>query len=263
MESEFVRFSCMLADTAGQIALKGFRSKLDLTEKSDSSPVSQVDLCIEREITNLISRKYPQHGIMGEEYGVTQGSSPYEWVIDPIDGTSNFIAGKPCFTTLISLLFEGQPILGVIDQPITKERWIGQVGVPTLFNSLPCGSSLKDEDGHEVDSYLRLACTTPFMFQADEYQVFKTIAKIANSVSFGGDAYNYGLLALGHIDIVMEADLKFYDIAALIPVVEGAGGVITDWRGRSIGRNSFDGQVLASKSITLHKKILDSIPQST
>lgn len=262
MNSEFMGFICMLADTAGQIAARNFRTGLELTPKSDSSPVSHIDLEIEKKVIDLITKNYPDHGILGEEFGITEGKSPFEWVIDPIDGTSSFIAGKPLFTTLISLLFEGKPILGIIDQPITKERWIGEIGRPTLFNSKLC-RLLSEENISKDNPFLRLGCTTPFMFKPDEYIVFQKVAKIADSLSFGGDAYNYGLLTLGHLDIVIEADLKYYDVAALIPIIEGAGCLITNWKGNPISKNSFDGKVLATNNRVLHKRILNVVLDQT
>ena len=253
MESEFLNFAHSLADLARSIAIATFREDIVLMRKSDTSPVSNIDLAIERKLFQMISSRHPSHGFMGEELGEFRKESPYQWVIDPIDGTSSFIAGKPTFSILVGLLFEGVPILGLIDQPITGERWVGQIGKRTEFNSNPC--SVKSTD----TPFLRLACTTPFMFKDSEFEIFERISSLASSTSFGGDAYNYGMLALGHIEIILEADLKFYDVASLIPVVEGAGGIITNWQGDLIRKDSFDGRVLATSNRTLHNSILKQI----
>lgn len=253
MDTNILEFADSLADLARSLAITSFRSELVLKRKSDTSPVSNIDLAIERKLFQLISSRYPNHGFMGEELGEFNKESPYQWVIDPIDGTSSFIAGKPTFSTLVSLLFEGNPILGIIDQPITGERWVGQKGKKTEFNSIPCNLKSLEKP------FLRLACTTPFMFKDSEFKIFEKISNLASSTSFGGDAYNYGMLALGHIEIILEADLKFYDVASLIPVVEGAGGIITNWQGDLINKDSFDGRVLATSHRTLHNSILKQI----
>ncbi|MEI8025004.1 MAG: inositol monophosphatase family protein [Pseudomonadota bacterium] len=253
MDTKILVFANNIADLARSIAIESFRSELVLKRKSDTSPVSNIDLAIETKLFQLISSRFPKHGFMGEELGEFNKESAYQWVIDPIDGTSSFIAGKPTFSILISLLYEGNPILGIIDQPITGERWVGQKGKKTEFNSRPCAIKSIEEP------FLRLACTTPFMFKDSEFKIFKKISSLASSISFGGDAYNYGLLALGHMEIILEADLKYYDVAALIPVVEGSGGVITNWQGDLIRKDSFDGRVLATSHRTLHNSILTQI----
>ena len=253
MDRQFLRFAHHLADLARLIAASHFRSDLLMNRKLDASPVSNIDLAIENRLLDLISKRYPSHGFMGEELGDFNKNSPYQWVIDPIDGTVSFIAGKPTFCTLISLIHEEIPILGIIDQPIAGERWVGQKGKKTEFNSTPC--TLKSKKS----PFIRLACTTPFMFKGNEFNIFETISNLASSTSFGGDAYNDGLLAMGQIDIIMEADLKFYDVAALIPVVEGAGGLISDWQGNLIRKDGFDGRVLATSHRSLHGSILENI----
>lgn len=249
MDKEFLEFSNILADLARPMARKSFRNNISINKKEDASPVSNVDYEIESILFEMIAKNYPEHGFIGEELHLVKSKSQYTWVVDPIDGTSSFISGKPTFCTLISLLFQGTPILGIIDQPITDERWHGQKGLPTTFNSKICTSNQYNS------SFIRLACTTPFMFNREEYLYFEKVMKISDSATFGGDAYNYGSLSLGHIDVVMEAGLKIYDAASLIPVVEGAGGNLTDWKGRAINLDTFDGRVLA----TSNKRVLEKI----
>jgi inositol-phosphate phosphatase/L-galactose 1-phosphate phosphatase/histidinol-phosphatase len=249
MKKEFSEFSNRLADLARPLARKSFRNNILINKKEDFSSVSNVDFEIESILFEMIAKNYPEHGFIGEELHYAKTKSQYTWVIDPIDGTSSFISGKPTFCTLISLLFEGTPILGIIDQPITGERWYGQKEIPTTFNSKICSSNQYNS------SFIRLACTTPSMFSRDEYTYFEKAMKISDSTTFGGDAYNYGILCLGYIDVVMEASLKIYDVASLIPVVEGAGGQVTDWKGNAINLDTFDGKILA----TSNKLVLDRI----
>jgi inositol-phosphate phosphatase/L-galactose 1-phosphate phosphatase/histidinol-phosphatase len=253
MDSVLIRKANEMADLAREISVKNFRRELSLSNKLDESPVSNIDIEIERTLYQFIAREFPDYGYLGEELGEIDKESPYKWVIDPIDGTSSFVSGKPTFCTLISLLFEGSPILGIIDQPISGERWLGQNGQPSEFNSKTLKFSAPNTNYH------RLACTTPFMFSVDEYKVFESLSKVCDVTSFGGDAYNYGLLSLGHIDTILESDLKFYDVAALVPIVEGSGGCITTWKGESINIETFDGRVVATAPGRDHKQILYQI----
>jgi histidinol phosphatase-like enzyme (inositol monophosphatase family) len=162
-------------------------------------------------------------------------------VLDPIDGTTSFIAGRPIFGTLIALLQDGWPVLGIIDQPIAGERWVGAIGQPTLFNGKPAATKPLKELSDAV-----LATTSPHLFTNEEADAFMSVAKTVaeKKIVFGGDCYNYGLVASGHIDVVIEAGLKLYDYAALVPVVEGAGGMMADWQGNPLDAGS-DGTVIA------------------
>jgi myo-inositol-1(or 4)-monophosphatase len=234
-----------LADRAGGIARSYFRKDPQVTLKEGLSPVTAADLAIERAMRDLLQQYLPSHGILGEEYGMTQSQdSRYLWVLDPIDGTTSFACGKPTFCTLIALLEDDKPILGIIDQPITRERWLGLAGERSQFN----GAYIPEREA-AVSQELRLACTTPAMFKTDEEKTkWQEIQRRASVISYGGDAYNYGLLALGCLDLICEADLKFYDVAALIPIIEGAGGRISDWQGQALRCEGFKGQVLAART---------------
>jgi histidinol phosphatase-like enzyme (inositol monophosphatase family) len=244
-----------LANIAGDISRFYFRKKLSSTTKENGSLVTQADLEIESALRGYLSETLPSHGILGEEYDAKASQSEYTWVIDPIDGTSSFACGKPTFCTLIALLKNNSPILGVIDQPITQERWCGVQGEQSRFNNLPCFANTND-----TLDLLRLNCTTPLMFTIEQHEKFKHVIKtIKPIVSFGGDGYAYGLLASGLIDIILEADLKFYDVAALIPIIEGAGGCITDWQGNSILLEKFNGTIVATRNKNIHEKILSLI----
>jgi inositol-phosphate phosphatase / L-galactose 1-phosphate phosphatase / histidinol-phosphatase len=186
----------------------------------------------------------PSDGIVGEEYGVERGQASRVWVLDPIDGTTSFMAGRPIFGTLIALLEDGWPVLGIIDQPIAGERWAGALGMPTTYNGAP----VRTRKARSL-AEMTLASSGPHYFNAHDGQHFMALAgKTAHKrMIFGGDCYNYGLVASGHIDLVVEAGLKLHDFAALVPIIEGAGGQMCDWSGDPINAASADtgGHVIA------------------
>jgi inositol-phosphate phosphatase / L-galactose 1-phosphate phosphatase / histidinol-phosphatase len=217
-----------LADLARPIAKKYFRQPLDVQTKSDASPVTIADQEIEAAMVSYIRRNHPDHGILGEEHGSVNAGAPWTWVLDPIDGTKSFVMGRPTFGTLIALAFEGKPVLGIIDQPILGERWVGCEGTPTTFNDAPCRVRACENLSDAV-----AATTTPAMFKGRE-DVLARLTKETKSLAFGGDCYAYAMLASGFVDLVVEADLKPYDFMAVVPVVQGAGGVMTDWEGGAL-----------------------------
>lgn len=231
-----------LADAAGAAIRPHFRAAVDVETKDDQSPVTIADRAAEQAMRSLLAAEAPRDGIVGEEFGATDGSTGRQWVLDPIDGTVSFVAGRPIFGTLIALVQDGWPVIGVIDQPIAGERWIGAAGRPTLFNGKPVRTrpcrSLSDAT---------LATTGPHYFSDHDGEHFMALAaKCAHKrMVFGGDCYNYGLVASGHIDLVVEAGLKLYDFAALVPVVEGAGGMMCDWSGEPLTADS-KGDVIAA-----------------
>jgi histidinol phosphatase-like enzyme (inositol monophosphatase family) len=241
MTDQDLALALRLADTAGSVIRPLFRRQVSCERKADRSFVTEADRAAEAAMRKLIEETFPDDGIIGEEYGTRNEGAGRQWVLDPIDGTTSFIAGRPIFGTLIALLKDGWPVLGIIDQPITRERWVGALGRPTLFNGKPATSRpLKDL------SDAVLATTGPHLFTNDEADAFMSVAKqvAEKKIVFGGDCYNYGLLALGHIDVVIEAGLKLYDYAALVPVVEGAGGMMADWQGNPLDAGS-NGTVIA------------------
>lgn len=230
-----------LADLAGAAIRPLFRGEWSHERKADHSFVTEADRAAEAAMRRLIEAEYPRDGIIGEEYGNRNEGAGRQWVLDPIDGTTSFIAGRPIFGTLIALLQDGWPVLGIIDQPISGERWVGRIGQPTLFNSKPAQARPLKELGDAV-----LATTSPHLFTNQEADAFMSVAKqvAEKKIIYGGDCYNYGLVASGHIDVVIEAGLKLYDYAALVPVVEGAGGIMADWQGNPLDAAS-DGTVIA------------------
>jgi histidinol phosphatase-like enzyme (inositol monophosphatase family) len=229
------------ADVAGTVIRPLFRAPLSADLKSDDSPVTIADRSAEQAMRRVLTERYPTYGVLGEEFGHDRPDARLCWVLDPIDGTRAFITGRPVFGTLIALLEDGRPILGVIDQPMTRERWIGAAGRQTIFRG-PMGGSAGCRPCAALDE-AELSCTGPGML-GDDMPRWQRLADAVRRVSWGGDCYAYGLLALGHIDVIAEVTMKLWDWAALVPVVEGAGGLITDWSGQAL-RADGDGSVLA------------------
>jgi inositol-phosphate phosphatase / L-galactose 1-phosphate phosphatase / histidinol-phosphatase len=239
--SDDIALAERLADAAGAAIRPYFRGSFALESKADATPVTLADRAAETAIRQILEKERPHDGIIGEEYGTVREGAARQWVLDPIDGTTSFVAGRPIFGTLIALMQDGWPVLGVIDQPILRERWVGVTGRPTLFNGThvttrPC----------TILSEALLATTSPSLFSNHDAEHFMALAaKTAHRrLIWGGDCYNYALLAGGHIDIVAEAGLKIHDFAALIPVVEGAGGQMCDWSGDPLSADS-KGDVIA------------------
>lgn len=230
-----------LADAARAAIRPLFRTPLDNARKPDRTPVTEADRAAEEAMRVLIAAAFPDDGIHGEEFGVAPGSSGRTWVLDPIDGTTAFMAGRPIFGTLIALVVDGWPVLGVIDQPILGERWLGVTGKPTTLNGQP----VRTRPCRELAD-AALATTGPHYFDQHDGDHFMALAAQTDHrrMVMGGDCYNYAMLASGHVDIVCEANLKLHDWAALVPVVEGAGGTMADWNGEPLHAAS-DGHVLA------------------
>lgn len=229
------------ADIAGAVIRPFFRAGIATDQKADRSPVTIADRTAERAMRAALTERFPDHGVLGEEFGLDRPNARFRWVLDPVDGTRAFITGRPSFGTLIGLLDEGRPILGVIDQPITGERWIGAAGRTTLFRG-PYGGRAGCRPLTDL-SEAELSCTSPEMLGPDTSRFQRLRGKVRRNY-WGGDCYAYGLLALGLIDIVAETDMKPWDWAALVPVIEGAGGSVTDWNGLPL-RVDGDGRVLA------------------
>ncbi len=248
--AEFTALLQRLADVAGDVIRPYFRSNLAITAKPDATPVTLADEGAERAIRDLLAVARPDDGVWGEEFGKQNLDAEWVWVIDPIDGTKAFLAGKPIFATLIALLHEGRPVLGVIDQPVLRERWSGGAGLAATFNGLPARSSAC----RNLDK-ARFNTTSPRMFPGVMYAAYDRLATACRQITYGGDAYAYGLLASGYLDIVLEAQLKLHDFAALVPVITAAGGMVTDWQGRPLHAESA-GDVLASANATLHAQAL-------
>lgn len=249
MYSSYKLFADQLADASGAVILKYFRKPIDVDDKSDASPVTIADRQSEKVMRDLINAVYPEHGIIGEEYGKEKEDAEFVWVLDPIDGTKSFITGKPVFGTLIALLHNGEPVLGVLNQPYTKERWVGIKGALTTFN----GDEVQTRKSVSMEKSV-LYSTGTDMFSERDRQRFLGLEKSVKLTRYSSDCYAYGLLAMGFVDIVCEGSMKLYDFAALIPIVEGAGGFISDWEGKILSTMSA-GNVLALAD----KKLLEPV----
>lgn len=244
-------FAEQLADLARPLALAHFRTPLGIEWKADLSPVTVADRAVERALRAAIAARYPAHGILGEEEAAVGIDRDVVWVVDPIDGTKSFVTGLPLFGTLIAAVVGGRPRVGVIEVPALGERWIGVAGGGTCLNGAPCRTSAVER---LADA--RLFATSPDMFSPAEEIAFAALTDKVGLRRFGGDCYAYGLLASGHADLVVEASLKPYDFMALVPVVEEAGGVVTDWRGAPLSITS-GGRVLAAANAALHARALE------
>ena len=248
-----------LADAAGAAIRPHFRALTDVETKPDHSPVTIADRAAEAAMRRLLDAERSGDGIVGEEYGVKPGVTGRQWVLDPIDGTRSFTAGRAIFGTLIALVEDGWPVLGIIDQPVQRERWVGVAGRPTTFNGTP----VRTRSCAALEGAL-LATTSPHLFGDDEAAGFMAlVAAVSGGHSrqgpiYGGDCYNYGLVASGQIDLVCEAGLQLYDFAALVPVVEGAGGRMCDWQGDPLTADS-PGQVLAIGDPARTDDVLEAI----
>ncbi len=250
---EYLDFSHELAQTARKKCLPYFRTKLDFESKKDLSPVTVADQETEAALREMISTKFPKHGILGEEQGFSNEQANEFWVIDPIDGTKSFITGVPTFGTLIALMDGNKPLLGLVDMPALNERWSALSGGKTHYNGTPCQTSTCTKLAEAS-----IFATSIDFFTNEEWQAFDRMSKQAAIRRFGGDCYSYCLLASGHVDGVVESSLQPYDYLPLVSIIEGAGGVITDWDGKALNRHS-DGRVVAAATQKLHQEILSQL----
>ena len=251
---ELVSLAKRVALVGGEQALHYFRNKnLDIKNKDVDrfDPVTEADSMAEEAMRNLISKIRPSDSIFGEEMGVTEGESAFTWILDPIDGTRAFLSGAPVWTVLVSVSDGKTPFLGVINQPFTKEVFTGGLGVSELTqNGFAVETCTRQCDGL---SNAILFTTFPEIGTELERRAFNTVSDKVKLTRYGMDAYAFALLAMGQIDIVIEAGLKSYDVSAPIAVIEAAGGIVTDWAG---GSASVGGQVLACGDRHIHTEIL-------
>jgi histidinol phosphatase-like enzyme (inositol monophosphatase family) len=248
-----IRTAHLMADAARAAILPHFRAPLDVENKLDAGfdPVTAADRASERAMRTVLAQHAPDDGILGEEFGETAGANGRRWVLDPIDGTRAFIAGLPTWTVLIALERAGRPAVGVIDQPHIGERFLGWPGGALLFHG-GAERPLRTRDTRSLDTAI-LSTTDAFLFADAEAQAFEQVRQRARLCRFGFDAYAYAMLASGGVDLVIESGLQVYDVQAFIPVIEGAGGVVTDWAG---GDPSGGGQVVAAASRALLDAVL-------
>jgi histidinol phosphatase-like enzyme (inositol monophosphatase family) len=254
-----VRVAQELADISGPVILKHFRKPMPVENKAKGGafdPVTKADRGAERAIAQALAARFPDHGMIGEEFGTKFGTARYKWVIDPIDGTRSFIIGSPLWGTLIGVLRDDKPVFGLVDQPFTGERfWSGdKAAYQSIRGSRP--GRIKTRDCGRIEDAV-LTSTHPDLFESAEQSAALTLLKSkARLTRYGGDCYGYCLLAAGFVDIIIEAGLKPYDIVALIPIIERAGGTITTWSG---GDPSRGGEIVATGNARLHEQVLAEI----
>jgi histidinol phosphatase-like enzyme (inositol monophosphatase family) len=257
IDSATLAFANRLADAAGAVIRPHFRTLVEVTDKGGAAfdPVTEADREAEAVMRELIRRERPHDAILGEEHGLQPGTSGLTWVLDPIDGTRAFITGQPLWGTLIALEAGGERLLGIIDQPVLRERFVGYEGRSELHSASGV-AALRTRDCESLAQAV-VSTTHPWSyFSQDERGRFERIARAARMSRFGGDCYAYGLLAAGHIDIIVEAQLKHWDVAALIPVIENAGGIVTDWNGNDVRDG---GQMIAAGDARVHAEVLEKL----
>jgi len=259
VNSEFIDFANYLADISSKVAKQYFRTKnTGEVTKEDDSPVTKADRGIEKLIREEIEKKYPDHGIIGEEYGVKNPDADYVWILDPIDGTSSFIIGRPLFGTLISLTHKGESILGIVNQPITNERWVGVKGQGSFFNK----EKIQTRNCQTISNAVMCASSS-FYFKDQDAVMFRELCKLTKyqkigGVIYGGDCYSYASLAAGFIDIVIDPGLQVYDYAALEPIIKESGGVISDFKGNDLNLQS-NVKLVACATKELHEEVIKFI----
>jgi myo-inositol-1(or 4)-monophosphatase len=256
---DFSTFVDELAAASGDTILPFFRTALGIDDKNASGafdPVTAADRAAEQAMRTLIRRHFPDHGVVGEEFGTERGDAEYVWVLDPIDGTKSFIAGMPLWGTLIALTRLGEPVFGMMHQPFLRESFTGD-GLAARYRG-PAGNRDLHTRPCASLSEAVLFTTSPLLMREADRATFQRVESAARLSRYGGDCYAYCMLAAGHIDLVIETELKPYDILALIPIIRGAGGIVTSWEG---GPAEAGGRVVAAGDARTHEAALRLLAQ--
>jgi histidinol phosphatase-like enzyme (inositol monophosphatase family) len=240
LHDEFLTFAELLADKSRHMLLEASALDPEIEIKADASYVTSTDKAIEKALREMIEARYPDHGILGEEFESTNLGAEFVWVLDPIDGTAPFVVGIPVFGSLIGLAWNGAPYLGVIEQPMTEDRWVGVAGTMAQFN----GKSIRTRACASIEAAL-VTCSNADFMTDPEREKFDQVRRRAQYVLYGGSCYAYGVLASGRTDLALDGGLDAFDIYAPAAVITGAGGFVCDWDGNPL---SFDmkGNVLAA-----------------
>ena len=251
---DFALFVDELAAVAGETIRPFFRTALSVENKSDSGgfdPVTAADRAAEAAMRALIKRTFPNHGVVGEEFGAERSDAEYVWILDPIDGTKSFICGLPAWGTLIALTRRGEPIYGMMHQPFTREHFTGSGGAARYRG--PAGDrALHTRACAQLEDAVLLT-TSPLLMNEADRQRFARVEAAVRLSRYGGDCYAYCVLAAGHVDLVIETELKPHDVLALIPIIEGAGGIITTWEN---GRPHAGGRIIAAGDARTHAQAM-------
>ena len=248
---DFAAFIERLATSSGETILPFFRTSLGIDNKQAGSgfdPVTEADRAAEAAMRKLISTHFPRHGIVGEEFGNERADAEYVWVLDPIDGTKSFIGGFPVWGTLIALLHNGVPAFGMMHQPYIRERFSGDNGAARYRG--PNGERQLAVRRCPALSEATLYTTSPLLMNEAQRESFGSVERQVRLSRYGGDCYAYCMLAAGHVDLVIESGLKSYDIAALVPIVTGAGGIVTTWDGKPAHNG---GNIIAAGDPRVHE----------
>jgi myo-inositol-1(or 4)-monophosphatase len=253
---DFSAFVDQLAKASGETLLPFFRTSLSVGDKSRPGgafdPVTAADRAAETAMRALIRRNFPEHGIIGEEFGVERADAEYVWVLDPIDGTKSFISGMPAWGTLIGLLRFGEPIFGMMDQPFIRERFSGDGGAARYHG--PAGRrDLRVRRCGGLSEAI-LFTTSPRLMKAADRGPFGKVEDAVRLSRYGGDCYAYCLLAAGHIDLVIETELKPHDVLPLVPIIAGAGGIVTSWEN---GSPAAGGRIIAAGDSRVHAAAME------
>lgn len=256
--SRLTAFASALADEAASMLAAQAVSSLGATKKADKTFVTALDLSIESHLRQRIAAAYPDHGIWGEEFDAVRPDAQWVWTLDPIDGTMALVAGMPVYSTLIALCRDGVPLIGVMNFPATGERWIGQAGADTTLNGIPCRTR---KDVSLADAIVSVSSPDFFPTPVDQRMLERMVASSAWRV-YGGAAMSHGRLASGRIDLALDCGLKIYDYAPFVPILEGAGGVVTDWRGDRIHLHS-GARIVAAGSKALHAQALELLQRDS
>jgi myo-inositol-1(or 4)-monophosphatase len=251
---DFGAFVDQLANVSGETIRPFFRTALGVENKSrsgDFDPVTAADRAAEAAMRALIKKTFPEHGILGEEFGAERADAEYVWVLDPIDGTKSFICGLPAWGTLIALTRRGEPIYGMMHQPFTREHFVGD-GKAASYRG-PAGDRTLRTRPCAALSEAVLMTTSPLLMQDADRQCFARVEQAVRLSRYGGDCYAYCVLAAGHIDLVIETELKPYDVLPLIPIIEGAGGIVTTWDN---GAPYAGGRIIAAGDRRVHAQAM-------
>jgi myo-inositol-1(or 4)-monophosphatase len=254
---DFQAFLDELATVSGETVLPFFRTALSIDNKGGPGgfdPVTAADHAAETAMRTLIRRSFPSHGIIGEEYGEERADAEYVWVLDPIDGTKSFISGMPAWGTLIALLHAGEPVFGMMNQPFIRERFSGD-GAKAHYRGPAGARDLRVRACADLAEAV-LFTTSPLLMKAGDRELFGRVEQMVRLSRYGGDCYAYCMLAAGHVDLVIETGLKPYDVLPLVPIIAGAGGVITTWDG---GAPNGGGRIIAAGDKRLHAAALEML----
>ncbi len=254
---DFAAFVDELAAVSGETIRPFFRSALSVENKSRSGgfdPVTAADRAAETAMRALIKKTFPAHGVIGEEFPPEQADAEYVWILDPIDGTKSFICGLPIWGTLIALTRHGEPIYGMMHQPFTREQFSGD-GAGTCYRG-PAGNRTLHVRACTALADAVMLTTSPLLMSEADRRLFSRVEQTVRLSRYGGDCYAYCVLAAGHVDLIIETELKPHDVLALIPIIEGAGGVMTTWEN---GRPHNGGRIIAAGDRRVHAQAMQML----